>query len=251
MNRYEDKVAVVTGAGSGIGAATARRLSTEGASVVCLDIVEEAAEKTAAGVVESGGTAAAIAGSVFDEADAEAAICTALDEFGKLDLLANVAGVGGFSHTTELSLADWQRQIDVNLTGTFVMSKFAINPLIETRGAIVNVGSVSGLRGQAYSAAYCASKGGVVMLSKALAVEYATKGVRVNCVCPGGVETPLLAQFEPIENANPRLLERVMSPMKRMAKPAEVAAAIAYLGSEEAAYVSGDSLVVDGATLAI
>jgi meso-butanediol dehydrogenase/(S,S)-butanediol dehydrogenase/diacetyl reductase len=140
--------------------------------------------------------------------------------------------------------------IDVNLTGTFLLSRSALPALVASTGVIVNMGSVAGLRATPYNAAYCASKGGVIMLTKSMAIELAKSGVRVNAVCPASVDTPFLRGFELPEGADMSLLARAASPMGRMIEPAEVAAAVAYLASDEAATVSGTTLVIDGAATA-
>ena len=150
----------------------------------------------------------------------------------------------------DLEAAQWRRIIDVNLTGTFLLSRSALPALLESKGTIVNMGSVAGLRATPYNAAYCASKGGVIMLTKSMAIELARDGVRVNAVCPASVDTPFLRGFTLPEGADLSLLTRASSPMGRLIEPAEVAAAVAYLASDEAATVSGTTLVIDGAATA-
>lgn len=237
----------MTGGGSGIGRATARRLASEGARVVVADRNLDGAEQTAKTIRDAGGDAAAIRCDVSSEADVKAVVAATVERLGKLDVLANVAGVGGFHRTTETTLDDWNRMIAVNLTGTFLMAREVIPHLLKTKGAIVATASIAGVKSHPYSAAYCASKGGVVMMVKALAVEYARKNVRINCVAPGGVETPLLASFQLPAGGSQQQLMRIAPIMDRMATPEEVAAAIAFLGSDEASYVNGSVLVVDGA----
>src|SRR5262249_52812434 len=180
---------------------------------------------------------------------ASAAVQSTLARFDRLDALANVAGVGGFQHTHEASVKDWNRIIGVNLTGTFLMCRYALPALLESKGAIVNLAAVAGLNSHPYAAAYCASKGGVVAMTRALAAEYLLQGVRANCVCPGGVETPLLSQFMPPPDANPQAIKRLM-PVGRYAKPEELAATIVFLASDDASYVNGAVLVVDGGMIA-
>jgi NAD(P)-dependent dehydrogenase (short-subunit alcohol dehydrogenase family) len=179
MDRFVECVALVTGAGGGIGAATAQRLAAEGASVMCADVDGDAAARAAAGIEG----AHAVPCDVSDAASARATVTTTVDRFGRLDVLVNVAGVGSMASTRSLSLDDWERTLRVNLTGTFLMCQAALEPMLERgRGAIVNMASVAGLRATPYNAAYCASKGGVVMLTKSLAVEFGRGGVRVNAV---------------------------------------------------------------------
>jgi NAD(P)-dependent dehydrogenase (short-subunit alcohol dehydrogenase family) len=235
MGRLDGKVALVSGAASGIGRAVALRLEAEGAAVVGCDIAEGPG------------------GVVCDVRDADAcaaAVATVLDRHGRLDILANVAGIGISRSIGDFTLDEWRRVLDVNLTGTFLLSQRALPALLETRGTIVNMGSVAGLRATPYNAAYCASKGGVIMLTKSMAIELAGAGVRVNAVCPASVDTPFLRNFELPEDADMALLTRAASPMGRLIDPDEVAGAVAYLASDDAATISGTTLVIDGAATA-
>ncbi len=248
--RYKGQVAIVTGAGSGIGRATARRLAAEGAAVACLDVAEEAIAAVAGEINEeaadAGGRAIALRCDVTDEAGVADAVARSGRELGEVTNLCNIAGIGGFAHTPEQSLSGWDKIIAVNLTGTFLMCRAVLPGMIEHGGAIVNTVSTAGVIGQPYSAAYCASKGGVKMLTKALAVEYMARGVRVNGVAPGGVDTPIIHNFGPPEDADFKLIERLMTPIG-FAYPHEIAGAFAYLGSHEADYVTGAILSIDGA----
>jgi NAD(P)-dependent dehydrogenase (short-subunit alcohol dehydrogenase family) len=248
--RYAGKVAVVTGSGSGIGRATARRLAAEGAAVACLDLAEDAIAAVAAEINreagEAGGRAVALPTDVTDEDAVAAAISQVREELGHIAYLCNIAGIGGFAHTPEQSLAGWEKILAVNLTGTFLMCRAVLPGMLEHGGAITNTVSTAGVIGQPYSAAYCASKGGVKMLTKALAVEYMARGVRVNGVAPGGVDTPIIHNFSPPEDADYKLIERLMTPIG-FAYPHEIAGAFAYLGSGEAAYITGAILSIDGA----
>jgi len=245
MRRFDGKVALVTGAASGIGEATAVRLAAEGARVVCADLDEAALGSVVAAIGDAGGEAAAIRCDVTRETDAEAAVALALEGFGGLDVLCNVAGILRFEHTHELGLDDWSRVLAVNLTGTFLLCRAALPPLLRSGGNVVNMASCAAVKGQPWSAAYNASKGGVVALTLGLAVEYGKQGVRVNAISPAGIETPIQRAFHLPEGANPKLLERIM-PLAGFAKPEACAASIAYLASDDASHVNGANLVVDG-----
>jgi len=234
MERFGGKVALVSGAAGGIGSAVVDRLEREGAVAVRADI--------------AGGDGVDRC-DVTDLESCRAVVAAALERHGRLDVLVNAAGIGGFWPITELAVDDWQRIIAVNLTGTFLLSQAAIPALLETRGAIVNLASTAGLRATPFNAVYCASKGGVLMLTRSIAVELASAGVRVNAVCPSAVDTPMLRDLV-IPEGGERLLARSASPMGRVLGPDEVAAAVAYLASDDAASVTGTALVVDGGATA-
>ena len=244
-DRLSGKVALVTGAGSGIGRATAVRLAAEGASVACLDISEDAVEKTAAEIGESGGRAIARRCDVRDKESVTAAVDAAIAELGRIEVVCNIAGVGSFAHTTEATLEDWDRMIGVNLTGTFLVAQACLPHLLDGGGTIINTASSAGIIGQPYSAAYCASKGGVVLLTKSLALEYIKRGVRVNAVAPGGVDTPIMHSFAVPEDADWKLVGKITSPLG-FAQPEELAGLYAYVASDEARYMTGSILSLDG-----
>jgi NAD(P)-dependent dehydrogenase (short-subunit alcohol dehydrogenase family) len=244
--RFEGKTAIVTGAASGIGRATAVRLATEGALVACLDVDAEAVKETASALVTLGAKALAFRCDVTDENEVNRTVDQVASTLGRPCVLCNVAGTGMFAHTLDMPFATWQRILAVNLTGPFLMSKATLPHMLHPqKGSIVNVASTSGIMGSAYSAAYCASKGGLIMLTKALAIEYAGRGVRVNAVAPGGVDTPLVANFTLPEGADPKHLHRMMSKMG-FCTPDQIAAAVAFLASEESSYTTGAVLSVDG-----
>jgi NAD(P)-dependent dehydrogenase (short-subunit alcohol dehydrogenase family) len=241
IQRFDDTIAVVTGAGSGLGAVTAKRLAGEGAKVACLDVAVEAAEATAA---VCGGRAYRV--DVSDPAQVREAVGAAARDLGRPSVVVNCAGIGRFYHSHEMPFADWQRIIGVNLSGTFLVCQATLPFLLDGGGAIVNVASNAGLMAQPYSAAYCASKGGVVQLTRALADEYLERGVRVNCVAPGGIETPLQDAFRNVpEGLDLRKLGKIRTPLGN-AKPDEVAALIAFIASGEGRYMTGAVVSIDG-----
>jgi meso-butanediol dehydrogenase/(S,S)-butanediol dehydrogenase/diacetyl reductase len=248
MRRFEGKVALVTGAAAGIGRATVERLAREGASLVCADVQAQAVEETAKQARELGADAAAAVCDVSDPESVRATVREAVGRFGSLDVLCNVAGILKFGHTHEFPLEDWNRILGVNLTGTFLACQAAIPHLLRSRGSIVNVASTSALRGQPWSAAYAASKGGVLALTYGLAIEYGKQGVRANAVCPGSISTAMTQQFQLPEGADHKLVYRIM-PLDRFRGPETVASTIAFLASEDAAHINGVALRVDGATL--
>lgn len=246
MDRYEGRVALVTGAGSGIGRATTHRLVDEGATVVAVDLSADGLEITAKEATTPG-RVHVLRGDVSDASFAPSAVAAAVEVGGRLDAVVNAAGILRFEHSHEVERRDWDRVLAVNLTGTFLFCQAALPALLDGGGAIVNVASTSALFGHPWAAAYAASKGGVLALTKTLAIEYAKQGLRANAVCPGSIDTPITGAFNLPEGADAKLLHRIMSPTG-MAGPEVVAAAIAYLGSDDATHVNGAELRIDGAT---
>ena len=246
MNRFTGKVAVVTGAASGIGRATAIRLGSEGAAVACLDLASDAAGATAARIVDDGGRAIGITCDVSTPGSVTDAVGAAVDELGPPDVVCNIAGIGRFYHSVDMSPEDWARIIAVNLTGTFLVCQATLRRMLGRGGVIVNTASTSGVMAQPYQAAYCASKGGVVMLTKALAIEYWDRKVRINAICPGGVDTPIIKDFSELpEGADMNRLTRYMSPMG-FCQPEDLASLFAYVASDEAHYMTGSIVTMDG-----
>jgi meso-butanediol dehydrogenase / (S,S)-butanediol dehydrogenase / diacetyl reductase len=250
MKRFDDKVVLVTGAASGIGRATVDRLASEGATVACIDVQSDAVEEAAASARATGAAARAWVCDISDEPAVVAMVSEVVAEFGRLDVLCNVAGILRVaSHSHEVSLEQWNQLIAVNLTGTFLVTRECIPHLLETEGNIVMAASTSSLAGHPWMLAYAASKGGVLAMTYTLAVEYAKRGLRVNAVAPGGIDTPIRSIEFPSEGIDVELFARI-SPIDQVRGPETVASAIAFLASDDAAHVNGECLRVDGATLA-
>ena len=249
LRRFEGRVALVTGAASGIGKATAERLADEGARVACADVQSHGVEEVAKGIRERGGEAISLVCDVSDPEQVKAMVADTLRQLGGLNVLCNVAGILQFRHTHEMPLEDWNRILGVNLTGTFLACREAIPHLLEVGGNIVNTASTAGLAGHPWTAAYSASKGGVLALTYGLAVEYGKQGLRANAVCPGSIVTPIHDAFEVPPGGDRKLVYRIM-PLDKMRGPETTASTIAFLASDDAAHVNGVGLRVDGGTLA-
>ena len=247
--RYAGLVVLVTGAASGIGRASALRISAEGGEVWCTDLDAEGAAATAGEIAAAGGTAHARAVNVTDFDATAALVAEIVETSGGLDVLCNIAGVGGMRHFPDETPDGLRRMMAVNLEGPFFLCQAALPHLIERRGAIVNLASTAGIIGQAYCAAYNSSKHALVGLTRSLAIEFGRTGVRVNAVCPGGVNTPILGEFMPPEGASMSLISRAFLDMN-MQEPESVAAMVAYVGSPEAHYVNGAVLSIDAGTTA-
>ena len=247
---FDGKVALVTGAASGVGRATAELLAARGAAVACLDRRGEEVEALATALAAAGGEALGVECDLRDPAAIDAALARALAWRPRLDVLAHVAGLGLRRRAEDSSLADWERVTEVNLRAPFLLTRAAIGPLVEARGAVVAVSSLAGLEGWPYSTVYSASKGGLVTMMRSFALELGPRGVRVNVVCPGGVETPLLGTLDEIADPDPASAKRGLGLDDTLAAPAEVATAIAFLASADAAHVNGTTLTVDGGATA-
>jgi NAD(P)-dependent dehydrogenase (short-subunit alcohol dehydrogenase family) len=243
--RFSGLTAIVTGAGSGLGQATAARIAAEGGSVACLDVTE-GIETTVAEIRGAGGQARGYRADVTDPASMREVVGAAARDLGRPSVVVTCAGIGRFANSHDMPHEDWARIIAVNLTGTFLTAQAALPYLLDGGGNIVTVSSNAGLQGVPYGAAYCASKGGVVQLTKALAAEYLGRGVRANCVAPGGIKTPLQKAFHQLpDGADPEVFRDLMTPLGN-STPAEVAALIAFVASEEGRYMTGAVLSIDG-----
>jgi 2-keto-3-deoxy-L-fuconate dehydrogenase len=240
--RLAGKTAVVTGAGSGIGAAIAERFAIEGARVIVADLDLEAATTVAKGI---GADARSVEVDVANEESVAALVAATADD-GPVDVLVNVAGIGSTTSVRETTVETWDAVMAVNARGTFLCCKHFVPGMVERRrGAIVNIASVAGLVGLRRRAAYSAAKGAVIAFTRALAVEHVGDGVRVNCICPGTVETPWVRRL--VEDAGESLDElRARQPMGRLGTAAEVADAAAYLAGDQASFATGSLLVLDG-----
>ena len=245
QGRLAGKVAVVTGGGSGIGRAVARRFASEGAAVAVADVDGESAKAVAAEIEASGGSAFGIEVDVTDGERVRAMVDRAVSEFGGVDVLMTAAGVLGFGSVVETEPVLWNRVIAVNLTGTYLCARAAIPRMVERGGgSIVTVSSSTGAHDAAPgTAAYIASKGGVAMLTKAISVDHARQGIRANAIAPGPTDTPMLSGVMTPEEL--RAFGEAM-PIGRLAQPEELAAAALFLASDEASYVTGAVFAVDG-----
>jgi NAD(P)-dependent dehydrogenase (short-subunit alcohol dehydrogenase family) len=246
MSRLAGKVAFITGAASGIGAACAERFAREGASIAGLD-VQKPTDAAWRNVVQSAPDAVFLEADVRDEPSVERAVATAVERFGRIDVLVNAAGVFSVGGVDELDAAEWDRIVDVNLKGTYLVSKHVVRRMMARRaGSVIHLASVEGVLGMPQQAAYNASKGGVVLLTRNMAADYGPLGIRVNCLCPGYIETPMTALLSApgLEAVREQFVNAHL--LGRSGRPEEVAAAALFLASEDASFVTGAALVVDG-----
>ena len=249
MGRFDQKVLLLTGAGSGIGRASALKLASEGAKLYLTDVNAEGLAETVQDAHRIGGTTESSVSDISNEEQAKASVAACVKAYGRLDVLCNNAGVIAYENAHDMSLDFWRRILSINLDGTFLMTREALPHLLETRGAIVNIGSTAGLAGLAYASAYRASKGAVHAFTRALAVEYADRGIRANSICPASIQTGMSNEARIPKGANFELLNRLSS-LHGNAGPEVVADLVVFLASDEAKYISGEEIRIDGAALA-
>lgn len=240
MGKLTDKVAIITGGASGIGAATAKLFVEEGAKVVIVDVNKEKGKAFEEELKNQGGEALFVQADVTNEEDVQNVFAKAKASFGKVDILFNNAGIGAVKPTDELPFSEWRKTIAVDLDGVFLFARAAIKEYLQSGGGvIVNTASMYGLVGAAGSAAYNAAKAGVVNFTRSIALEYANRNIRINAICPGFIDTPILGDTD--RNG---LIEA--TPMKRLGKPEEIAKAVLFLASDDSSFMTGSALVVDG-----
>jgi 3-oxoacyl-[acyl-carrier protein] reductase len=240
MDRLKDKVAIITGAGAGIGEATARLFSEEGAKLALLDVAMEPLEKVVADINAGGGDAIAIKCNVADEPEVKAMVKTVIEKFGKITILVNNAGITRDMLSPRLSVEAWDEVMNVNLKGTFLCSKHVLFK-IERGGKVINTASIA-VKGNPGQANYSASKMGIIGLTRTQALEYARKKVCINCVAPGAIDTPMLAQIS--DAAKKGMLDKI--PFREPIPPIDIARAHLFFASDDSKYITGQTLFVDG-----
>jgi NAD(P)-dependent dehydrogenase (short-subunit alcohol dehydrogenase family) len=249
--KFKDKVAVVTGAGAGIGQAVAKAFALEGASVVIVDINEEPANDTLQQIQKADGTGLVVIADVSNNADTQRIATEAVDAFGGIDYLVSSAGIQTYGTVVDTDEETWDRTIDINLKSIYLVSKYCIPEMIKRNGgAIVNVASVQGLASQPSVVAYSASKGGMIAMTRTMALDHASDNIRVNSICPGSVDTPMLRTsanlFSP-DNPTEALKDwGKLHALGRIAHPDEIAKVTLFLASDDASFMTGATVVADG-----
>lgn len=253
MYSLNGKVALITGGASGIGRATALLFAQEGAAVSVADINSELGQTVVQEIKSQGGHASFIQCDVTKAGDCRRAVDAALEQFGRLDILFNNAGIIRRADVVETTEEEWDQVLAVNLKSIFLMSKYAVPVMAEAGGgAIINTSSGWGMKGGPKAVSYCASKGAVVNMTRAMAIDHGAQNIRVNCICPGDVDTPML-RHEARQLGQPEaefLAEAAIRPLRRFGQPVEIAQAVLYLASDASSYVTGAALLVDGGGLA-
>ena len=245
MGRFDGKVALITGAASGMGRAVSVQLATEGAAVFGVDVNEAGLAETASQITGSGGRIETQRGDLSSVADCEAAAAACVDALGRIDVLGNIAGLSWQDRVEDVTEDGWDRMFDVNVKGMFFLTQAALPHLLASGGNIVNFASNAGIQGMAYLTTYCATKGAVVQLTKALAMELSKTPVRVNAIAPGGVDTPMTRNYRQVDDPDRHFVRRMMA-FKPMSQPEHIAALFAFVASDDCPGIHGAILSADG-----
>jgi meso-butanediol dehydrogenase / (S,S)-butanediol dehydrogenase / diacetyl reductase len=249
MGKLDSKVALITGAGSGIGRATAKLFAKEGAKVAVVDWIEPHAKQVAADIKAERGDAIAIMADVSKADDAQRMVSETVSRWGRLDIIYNNAGIGPVNLVHTMPEEEWDRVLDINLKGVFLGCKYALPELMKRGGVVLSTASISGLEGTNGLPHYCASKAGIIALTKVIAMDYAEYGIRANCICPGGVNTALNESYRPKDPEGLRQWQRASSGahlLGRQGEPEEIARAALFLCSDDSSFITGHAIPVDG-----
>lgn len=244
MARFENKVALLTGVASGMARCTAIRLASEGAKVFGIDIDDNGMAATKAHIAEAGGTVATRRADIASVDECRAAVAACVDEFGRLDVLGNIAAISWQAHVTDVEERAWDTMMDINLKSMFFLCQAALPHLLATQGNIVNIASNAGFMGQAYTVPYCATKGGVVNMTRALAIEFVKAPVRINAIAPGGTDTPMNRNFQVAADVDYALMQPYIG-FRPFGDPEHIAALFAFLASDEADNIHGSIINAD------
>jgi len=245
VNRFEGKTALLTGAASGVGQATSIRLASEGAQIYGLDVNADGMAETKATVEDAGGTMSTRVTDIRSVADCRAAVEDCVAEFGAIDVVGNIAGIANQRHVHQVTEEEWDAMNDVNVKGMFFLTQAALPHVLEREGNIINIASNAGLMGQAYTVPYCATKGAVVNMTKALAMEFVKQPIRINAIAPGGIDTPLVHNFELQEDIDFALMQPYMG-YRDASTAVQIAALFAHVASDEAGNIHGSIISADG-----